>query len=120
MYPVQPWFADILITKYSAPETVPSVVSPLKVHVFVAPPESMVASKSPERHPSPSLVFPDPSEGFPRSRNPDFPGMATSTKTFLLDPSVPWFAPVFPTIVASPFMTIETLGLSFVVLFKNQ
>ena len=94
--------ADILITKYSSLEAVPLTVAPLKVHTFVAPEESTVASGSPKRHPSPSLIFPDPAEAVPKSRKPVLPGIFSSTNIFL-------FAPIdddFPTIVASPVRTL--------------
>ena len=60
--------AETLITKYSALDAVPLVVCPLNVQVFTAPALSIVASKSPLRHPSPAAILPAPSEGFPKSR----------------------------------------------------
>ena len=91
------------------------------MHTLVVHPVPILAFKSPLRHPSPSFVFPAPSEGLPKSSHPvlEPPGIFTSTKIFLLAPSEAALSPVMPTNVASPYSVIWTLGLSLVVLFKN-
>ena len=50
--------------------------------------------------------YPEPAEGRPKSSNPVFPGIPTSTNIFLFEPRVPEFAPTLPTIVASPYRVI--------------
>ena len=76
---------------------------------------STIGSKSPKRQPSPSLIFPAPSDGAPKSRNPVLPGTFVSTKIFVFSPK----EPVNPIIRAFPESPIVILAKSFDVGFKN-